>query len=110
MDLFEFDLWTPNSTTFKFKLVDFGADSAFGGGNDKEHELTVTPTLNGWNHISVPIASFTGLTTKEHIADKIEIIKQVQMNRVNDLLARFVSDDENDDYENNYDDDFDEQQ
>jgi len=68
MDLFEFDLWTPNSTTFKFKLVDFGADSAFGGGNDKEHELTVTPTLNGWNHISVPIASFTGLTTKEHIA------------------------------------------
>lgn len=68
MDLFEFDLWTPNSTTFKIKLVDFGADSTFGGGDDKEHELTVTPTLNAWNHISLPISNFTGLTTKAHIA------------------------------------------
>lgn len=71
MDLFEFDLWTPNSTTFKFKLVDFGADGAFGGGDDKDHELSVTPTLNGWNHISVPIANFTGLTTKSNIAQLI---------------------------------------
>ncbi len=71
MDLFEFDLWTPNSTTFKFKLVDFGADGAFGGGDDKDHELSVTPTLNGWNHISVPIANFTGLTSKSNIAQLI---------------------------------------
>ena len=71
MDLFEFDLWTPNSTTFKFKLVDFGADSAYGGNNDKEHEITVTPTLNGWNHIAVPIANFTGLTTKANIAQLV---------------------------------------
>ncbi len=71
MDMFEFDLWTPNSTTFKFKLVDFGADGAFGGGDDKEHELTTTPTLNGWNHIEVPLANFTGLTTRAHIAQLI---------------------------------------
>ena len=71
MDLFEFDLWTPNSTTFKFKLVDFGADGAFGGGDDKEHELSVTPTLNAWNHISVSLNDFTGLTTKSHIAQLI---------------------------------------
>lgn len=71
MDLFEFDLWTPNSTTFKFKLVDFGPNGAFGGGDDKDHELSVTPTLNGWNHIAVPIANFTGLTTKANIAQLI---------------------------------------
>lgn len=71
MDMFEFDLWTPNSTTLKYKLVDFGADGAFGGGDDKEHELTTTPTLNGWNHIEVPLANFTGLTTRAHIAQLI---------------------------------------
>jgi hypothetical protein len=71
MDSFEFDLWTPNSTSFRFKLVDAGADGAIGGGDDKEHELTVTPTLNGWNHVSAAISSFTGLTTKSNIAQLI---------------------------------------
>lgn len=71
MDLFEFDLWTPNSTSFRFKLVDFGANGVFGGGDDVEHETTVTPTLNGWNHISVPISGMTGLTTKSNIAQLI---------------------------------------
>ena len=71
MDLFEFDLWTPNSTSFRFKLVDFGANGAFGGGDDVEHETVITPTINGWNHISVPLSSMTGLTTKSHIAQII---------------------------------------
>lgn len=71
MDLFEFDLWTPNSTSFRFKIVDFGANGAFGGGDDVEHETTITPTLNGWNHISVPISGMTGLTTKSNIAQLI---------------------------------------
>jgi hypothetical protein len=71
MDLFEFDVWTPNSTNFRFKLVDAGANGTIGGGDDKEHELTVTPTLNGWNHVSVPISNFTGLTTKSNIAQLI---------------------------------------
>ncbi len=71
MDLFEFDVWTPNSTSLRFKLVDFGTDGAFGGGDDKEHETTVTPTLNGWYHVAVPIANMTGLTTKSNIAQLI---------------------------------------
>lgn len=71
MDLFEFDLWTPNSTSFRFKLVDFGANGAFGGGDDTEHETIVTPTLNGWNHISIPLTSMTGLTAKSNIAQII---------------------------------------
>ncbi len=71
MDLFEFDLWTPNSTSFRFKLVDFGANGAFGGGDDVEHETVITPTLNGWNHISIPLSGMTGLTTKSNIAQLI---------------------------------------
>lgn len=71
MDFFEFDVWTPNSTSFRFKLVDFGADGAFGGGNDVEHETTITPTLNGWNHIAIPLSAMTGLTTKNNIAQLI---------------------------------------
>lgn len=71
MDSFEFDVWTPNSTTLKFKLVDFGADGAFGGGDDKEHETVITPTLNGWNHVSTAISAMTGLTSKSNIAQLI---------------------------------------
>ncbi len=71
MDLFEFDVWTPNSTSFRFKLVDFGANGAFGGGDDVEHETTIVPTLNGWNHIAVPLSGMTGLTTKSNIAQII---------------------------------------
>ena len=71
MDLFEFDVWTPNSTSLRFKLVDFGANGTFGGGDDKEHETTVTPTINGWFHVAVPIANMTGLTTKSNIAQLI---------------------------------------
>jgi hypothetical protein len=71
MDLFEFDVWTPNSTSLRFKLVDFGTDGAFGGGDDKEHETTVTPTIGSWYHVAVPIANMTGLTTKANIAQLI---------------------------------------
>lgn len=68
---FHIDYWTPNMTEFKVKLVDFGADGAFGGGDDKEHELSFTPTKNSWKGLDIPIADFTGLTTKEHIAQII---------------------------------------
>ena len=33
------DVWTPNMTTVRIKLVDFGADGAFEGGDDSDHEL-----------------------------------------------------------------------
>ncbi len=68
---FNIDVWTPNMTAFRVKLVDFGADAAFGGGDDTEHELVFTPTLNGWNTISVPLTDFTNLTGKAHIAQII---------------------------------------
>jgi hypothetical protein len=71
MNLFHIDVFTPNMTTFRIKLVDFGPDASFGGGDDKEHELSMTPTLNGWNSYNLLLADFTGLTTRAHIAQII---------------------------------------
>ena len=68
---FHVDVWTPNMTTFRIKLVDFGNDAAFGGGDDVEHELTFTPVQNGWNSYDIPISNFTGLTSRAHIAQLI---------------------------------------
>ncbi|MEL6824075.1 MAG: hypothetical protein AAFP70_20145, partial [Calditrichota bacterium] len=43
MTNFTMDIWTPDATNppavFKIKLVDFGADGMFGGGDDSEHEV-----------------------------------------------------------------------
>jgi hypothetical protein len=59
------------------KLVDFGADGGFGGGDDVEHELifdaTTTPALaqGVWSTIDVPLSDFVGLTTTSNIAQMI---------------------------------------
>jgi hypothetical protein len=57
MTTFHLDAWTPNATTFKVKLVDFGPNAAYGGGDDKEHELSFTPTKESWNTLSVALLS-----------------------------------------------------
>jgi hypothetical protein len=71
MNYFHVDVWTPNMTTFRVKLVDFGADTAFGGGDDTEHELSFTPTLSGWNSYEIPMGDFAGLINRNHIAQLI---------------------------------------
>ncbi len=65
---FHIDVWSPNVTTFKIKIVDFGADGSYQGGDDKEFEITRTLTLNSWNSLEIPLSQFTGLTTKANIA------------------------------------------
>lgn len=81
MTHFFMDIWTPDPTAlpavFKIKLVDFGANGTFGGGDDKEHELTFnassTPALatGNWVRFDIPLSNFTGLTTKGHLAQMI---------------------------------------
>ena len=71
MTYFHVDAWTPNMTAFRIKLVDFGADNGFGGGDDKEHELTFTPTQGQWNGYDILLTDFTGLTTKSNISQII---------------------------------------
>jgi hypothetical protein len=71
MNTFNIDVWTPNSTAFRVKLVDFGPNGIYLGGDDVEHEVSLTPTLNGWNSYHIPLSNFTNLTTKANIAQLI---------------------------------------
>lgn len=71
MQYFHLDVWTPNLTTFKVKLVDYGADGVFGGTDNSEFELSFTPTTLGWNSYDLLLSDFTGLTNKGHIAQLI---------------------------------------
>lgn len=68
------DVWVPEQITgnLNIKLVDFGADGIYGGGDDVEHELTLPAITPGeWKSIDIPLAEFTGLTTKNHVAQII---------------------------------------
>lgn len=66
------DVWTAGATTFKVKLVDFGAGGIWGGGDDTEHEVVVTPiTLEEWNSIDIPLSEFTGLASMANLSQTI---------------------------------------
>jgi hypothetical protein len=81
MTHFRMDIWTPDATAapaaFKVKLVDFGANGVFGGGDDVEHELTFTATstpalaTGAWVTLDIPLAQFTNLTTRGNLAQMI---------------------------------------
>ena len=69
------DVQVQNTTgagnSFKLALNDFGTDGVFGGGNDSGHQLTITnsnlPSGN-WVSLDLPLSSFTGLTSRTHLA------------------------------------------
>lgn len=74
MTHFRVDIWSPDATVFKIKLVDFGADGVFNesGGDDVEHEITFNaPATNQWISYDIPLSDFTGLTTRSNIAQYI---------------------------------------
>jgi hypothetical protein len=76
MNYFHIDIWTPDQLAadkvFKVKLVDFGADGAWSGGDDVEHELAFDNLTTGqWISLHIPLSDFTALTTKEHLAQLI---------------------------------------
>lgn len=78
MTHFHIDMWTPDAVTsaktFKVLLVDFGANNAFGGGDDTSHELTFrapTITSGNWVGIDVPLTAFTGLTRRGNLAQLV---------------------------------------
>ena len=78
MTYFHVDVWTPDVTNFQAKLVDFGANGAYGGGDDTDATFTATatstPALTGtgrWVSLEIPIASFvkSGATwNRSHLA------------------------------------------
>ena len=66
------DVWSPNFTNFGVKLVDFGANGVFGGGDDVEHQVNfVSPAQGQWVSLDIPLSDFTGLTTRQHIAQYV---------------------------------------
>jgi hypothetical protein len=81
MTHFHMDVWVPTGTTFRVKLVDFGADGVYGGcancEDDRESELTFnaasTPALvtGAWVALEIPLASFSNLTGRAHLAQLI---------------------------------------
>lgn len=81
MTHFHMDIWTPEPTnlpiSFKVKLVDFGANGVYGGGDDVSHELTFRANTNPalktkeWVQLDIPLSAFTGLTTRKNLAQLI---------------------------------------
>jgi hypothetical protein len=72
MEAFHLDMWSPNATFFAVKLVDFGADGAFGGGDDTEHQINIeNPAQEEWVSVDLQLSAFTGLASTEHLAQYI---------------------------------------
>jgi hypothetical protein len=66
------DVWSPDANELKIKLVDFGADGAFGGGDDTEHEINLGATATEqWIAYDIPLSDFVGLVSTENLAQII---------------------------------------
>lgn len=66
------DIWSPDANELKIKLVDFGADGEFGGGDDTEHEINLGATATSeWISYDIPLSDFVGLTSTDNLAQII---------------------------------------
>ncbi len=77
------DVWSADFTFFGFKLVDFGEDGAFGGGDDVEHQVNYnTPAKGQWISYDIPLSEFVNLTKRGHIAQYILVGQPTGANTV----------------------------
>ena len=91
MTHFHIDVWSPDANDFKIKLVDFGANAAYGGGDDTEHELTFTaPATNTWTSYDIPLSNFTGLASREHLAQLIMVKAPLGTIYIDNVFYYFV--------------------
>lgn len=83
MTHFHIDAWSADFTFFAVKLVDFGADGAFGGGDDVEHQIDFPlPAQQQWISYDIPLSDFTGLTTRANMAQYILVGQPTGSNTV----------------------------
>ena len=76
MTHFNIDVWTGSATQLRFKLVDFGPNGTYDGGDDSEHEVVLNLdngdfTQATWVTLNLPLIAFTGLNERAHIAQLI---------------------------------------
>ncbi|MEY4350055.1 MAG: hypothetical protein RL078_97 [Bacteroidota bacterium] len=71
MTHFRIDYWTANMDPFKVKLVDFGANGQYAGGDDSESELSFQPVAQTWNTLELPLTQFSNLNSLAHFAQLI---------------------------------------
>ena len=77
MTAIHFDVWVIDDEALRFKLVDFGPNGVFGGGDDTEHEITLGAGTNPavvagqWNSVDIPLSAFAGLTRRANLAQII---------------------------------------
>lgn len=72
MDFFHMDVWSANFTELRIKLVDFGADEAFEGGDDSEHEVIYDmPAQEEWISYQIPMEDFVDLMNTDNIAQLV---------------------------------------
>ena len=59
-----FDYWTPNATNIGIKLVDYGADGAWGQATNVEQEISnEVSTTGAWVTVSIAISDFNTLAS-----------------------------------------------
>lgn len=67
------DIWTPDLTKFRVKLVNF-LNGNYDLGTNKEHEITLNlddAKRSTWYRVRIPMADFTGLTERTHVKQLI---------------------------------------
>jgi hypothetical protein len=71
MTHFRLDYWTANMNPFKVKLVDFGTNGQYAGGDDSESELSFLPVAQTWNTLEIPLSQFSNLNSLSHFSQLI---------------------------------------
>lgn len=71
MTHFRIDYWTANMNPFRIKLVDFGNDGQYAGGDDSESELSFQPATQTWVTLEIPLTQFVGLNSLSHFSQLI---------------------------------------
>ena len=71
------DIYTANASRFLMRLVDFGANGAFGGGDDSNGQVILNTgtspavTAGQWTSLDIPLAAFSGLAARRNLAQII---------------------------------------
>jgi hypothetical protein len=72
MTHFHLDVWSPNFTSFRAVLVDFGPDGGFEGGDDSEQTVQFTiPPQGEWVSYDIALSDLTELTGRNNFAQLI---------------------------------------